>query len=137
MTTLTHLPPGARLAPYAGRGPFTGTPTAPAGCVRVVADAPRRWLDSRCSGGWSPSCTGSYRPYPAPTSCRRPAGHQFDLVPYVGVHQPNEQARRCRTCPMNTTWPHGYCSRCTDLGKDPGCRRCRPLDPASSVDGQS
>jgi hypothetical protein len=139
MTIPTHTNPGPRTASYDDRGPLTGAPTALTGSVRVVADdqrvvglpAQRRLVPELRRE--SPAVQRAHEP---PTlTARRGDRHQFSRadVPYVGVHQPNEQARHCRTCPMSTTWPHGYCSRCTALGGDPGCGRCRPAESAPAA----
>lgn len=135
MTNQTHTSPRARAASYDGRGPVTGVPTAPVGSVRLVADvqraaelpAQRRLVPElrRESPGTEPS-TSSPR-VTLLVSARRPTAPAFD-VPYEGVHQPNERARPCRTCPTRTTWTHGFCSRCTTTQPDTGCPRCDDAD---------
>lgn len=141
MTTPTHPGPGAAPSSYDGRGPLTGSPTAPSGSFRVVADV-RRVAELPAQRGLVPELRrelpAAPRP-PARPTARHTGGHHFNRAdaPYVGVHQPNEQARRCRTCPMSTTWPHGYCSQCTKLDEDPGCGGCRPTPPPLVAAGRS
>jgi len=132
MPTTTHTGPTQPDASYDDRGHFTAAPTAPAGSVRLVADA-QRVVELPAQRRLVPELRrespAAPRAHKWPTfTAHRGDHHQFSLadIPYVGVHQPNEQGRRCRTCPTSTTWPHGYCSRCTELVDDTGCSRCRP-----------
>ena len=139
MPTPTHTGPAQPEASYDERGCFTAAPTTPAGrllgCRQRVVELPAQ---RRLVPELRREPPAAHRAHEWPTStASRGARHQFSLtdVPYDGVHQPNEQGRRCRTCPMSTTWPHGYCSRCTELGDYTECKRCRRVaveaDPES------